>query len=170
MSLPRRLARPLLASMFVMGGADALQNPEPKVPAAEDVAPKIAQQIPVLQDQDTETLVKINGAVQVVAGLLLALGRFPRLSALALAASLIPTTLAGHRFWEYEEEGPRAQQQINFFKNLSMLGGLLIAALDTAGKPGLLWRTQHAGQHASTALRNRRREVRWAVRGAGLGR
>ena len=83
-----------------------------------------------------------------VAGTLLALGRFPRLSALALAATLVPTTAAGHRFWEAEEDADRAQQRIHFLKNLSMFGGLLIAAADTSGQPSLAWRTRHGAQAA----------------------
>ena len=54
---------------------------------------------------------------------MLATGKFPRLSSLALAASLVPTTLAGHRFWEESDPQVKAQQQIHFFKNVSMLGG-----------------------------------------------
>ena len=50
---------------------------------------------------------RINGAVQVAAGLMLATGRFPRLSSALLAGSLVPTTLAGHRFWEEEDETRR---------------------------------------------------------------
>ena len=65
----------------------------------------------------TEDAVRLNGAVQMAAGTLLALGRFPRLSALALAGTLVPATLAGHRFWEAEEEPDRAQQRIHFLKN-----------------------------------------------------
>jgi putative oxidoreductase len=70
--------------------------------------------------------VKLNGAVQVVAGTTLALGILPRVSALALAASLVPTTLAGHRFWEEEDEAARAQQSVQFLKNAAMMGGLLM--------------------------------------------
>ena len=96
----------------------------------------------------TEQAVRVNGAVQMAAGTLLALGRFPRLSALALAATLVPTTLAGHRFWEADEETDQAQQRIHFLKNLSMFGGLLIAAADTAGRPSVAWRTRHAARTA----------------------
>ena len=67
-------------------------------------------------DADTEQLVKLNGAVQVAAGTTLALGILPRVSALVLAASLVPTTLAGHRFWEEEDEAARAQQTVQFLK------------------------------------------------------
>ena len=61
-----------------------------------------------------EQAVRINGAVQMAAGALLALGRFPRLSALAMAGTLVPTTLAGHRFWEAAGERDQAQQRIHF--------------------------------------------------------
>jgi putative oxidoreductase len=118
------VARPLLAGMFVYGGLDAFRNPEGKVPRAEKVAPDIAGVVGV--DADTEQLVQFNGAVQVAAGVTLALGIFPRLSALALAGSLVPTTLAGHRFWEEEDDAARAQQTIQFLKNAAMLGGLLL--------------------------------------------
>jgi putative oxidoreductase len=118
------LARPLLAGMFVYGGIDAFRNPGRKVPRAEKVAPDIAEAVGI--DADTEQLVQFNGAVQVVAGTTLALGIFPRLSALLLAGSLVPTTLAGHRFWEEDDPAARAQQTVHFLKNAAMLGGLLI--------------------------------------------
>ncbi len=166
MSLLRFLARPMLASMFLAGGLDALRNPGPKVPLAKELAPKVAAALPGLPEHDTELLVRINGGVQLGAGTLLALGRFPRLSALALAASLAPTTAAGHRFWQYDDAAQRQQQQIHFFKNISMLGGLLLASLDTEGKPGLGWRTRHAVEHAEAAARRSRREVRLAAKAA----
>jgi len=145
--------------MFVTGGLDALRNPTSKVPAADPIAPPIAARLPYLPE-DTETLVKINGAVQVGAGLMLATGRFPRLSSALLAGSLIPTTLAGHRFWEEQDDARRAQQRIHFFKNLSMLGGLILAAVDTEGRPGLAWRAEHAAHHAAVGARRTRRTAR----------
>ena len=89
-------------------------------------------------------MVRLNGAVQLVAGSMLALGRFPRLSALAIAADLLPTTYAGHRFWETDDKQERMQQRIHFLKNVSIFGGLLIAAADTGGNPSLAWRGRHA--------------------------
>jgi putative oxidoreductase len=93
------------------------------VPKAEAVAPKVAEAVGL--PQDTRQLVQLNAGVQVAAGVSLALGVFPRVSALALAGSLVPTTAAGHRFWEETEPGPRAQQRIHFLKNVAILGGLL---------------------------------------------
>lgn len=157
----------MLASMFLLGGIDAIRQPGPKVPAADDVAPQVAAKIPGLQDQDTETLVRVNGGVQLVGGTLLALGRFPRLASFALAASLVPTTLAGHRFWELKGDD-RQQQMLHFFKNVSMLGGLLLASLDTEGNPGLAWRARHGAEHAGAAVRRGRRDARLAAKEARL--
>ena len=152
MSLVRRLARPLLSSIFISGGLDSLRNPGPKVAAADDVAAQIAARIPGIPTDDTEQLIKINAAVQVGAGALLALGKLPRLSALALAATLVPTTAAGHRFWEETDPAARAGQQIQFLKNASILGGLLIAAVDLEGRPGLAYRAASARKTAARKL------------------
>ena len=150
MSLSRRVARPMLAAVFVSGGIDVLRRPGPRAQMAEPVATKLAEPLPL--PSDPEQLVKINAAVQVVAGLLLALGRFPRLAATALAASLVPTTLAGHRFWEIEDPTQRAQQRIHFFKNMSMLGGLILAMVDTEGAPSLGWWARRAAGRARTKV------------------
>jgi uncharacterized membrane protein YphA (DoxX/SURF4 family) len=174
--LLRRLARPMLAAIFIQGGIAALKNPQDHVRAARPVldavtpvvesaanaaAPavqKAAESAPIDLPRsatsdwlDDETLVKIDGGVKVVAGSLLALGKAPRLASTALAASLIPTTLAGHRFWEESDPQARATQQIEFFKNLGLLGGLLIAAADTEGKPSLAWRGRKAAKLAAAA-------------------
>ena len=164
MTVLRRLARPLLASIFISGGIDAIRNPDSKAVAAESVTPQITSRIPALEDKDTAQLVRINGGVQVGAGSLLAIGRFPRLAALALAASVVPTTAAGHRFWEKDDEMQRAQQRIHFLKNLSILGGLLLAAADTEGKPGIGWRTRHTAEHAEAAVDRGRRKARRAAK------
>jgi len=147
MPVLRLAARPLLASIFIVQGFDSLLHPDTKAPAAEKVVRPLAERVPAVPDQ-VEQAVRLNGAVQVVAGSLLAIGKFPRLSAAALAATLIPTTAAGHRFWESNDKQERAQQQVHFLKNLSMLGGLLIAAGDTAGNPSIAWRGRHAAQTA----------------------
>ncbi len=137
----------MLASVFVSSGIDTLRNPAAKVETAEPVATKVSSRIPSLPD-DTEKLVKINAGVQIGAGFLLAIGRLPRLAALALAGSIVPTTLAGHRFWEAEDKATKGQQQVQFMKNLGLLGGLLLAAVDTGGAPSLTWRAKRAARRA----------------------
>ena len=149
----RRIARPLLAAVFVSGGIDSLRHPKPPMQAAEPVLDKAREQVkdklPDSMPTDTESLVKLDAVIKIGAGVALALGKFPRLAPLLLAGTLVPTTAAGHRFWEQEDPQERAAQRIHFFKNLGLLGGLMIAAGDTHGKPSIAWRTKHAANRAT---------------------
>lgn len=153
----RRVARPLLAAVFVSGGIEALRDPKPRIRAAGPVVDatvgKVADRLPDRIPTDTESLVRLDAAVKIGAGLALALGRFPRLAALLLAGTLIPTTAAGHRFWEYEDPRERAAQRSHFVKNVGLLGGLLIASGDTHGKPSVVWRTKHAASGTARAAK-----------------
>lgn len=167
--LVRRIARPLLASSFVYGGIDTLRNPQSRVPGAAPVVDQIAakadQQLPVQLPRDVEQWVKIDAGVKVAAGSLLALGKLPRLSALALSASIVPTTLAGHRFWEHDDPKERFGQLSHFLKNLGLLGGLLIAAVDTEGKPSVGYRARRAANKAADSTeRSLERAQRRAAR------
>jgi uncharacterized membrane protein YphA (DoxX/SURF4 family) len=137
----------MLALIFIRQGFETFRRPENYAQRAEPVVRSVSERVPAVPDR-TEDAVRINGAVQMAAGSLLALGRFPRPAAFALAATLIPTTLAGHRFWEEDDDASRNQQRIHLLKNLSMLGGLLITAADTAGNPSVAWRTRHAARSA----------------------
>jgi putative oxidoreductase len=150
MPITRRIARPLMAGMFISGGIDALLHPDAKAARAQAVTEPITDTLGI--DQDPVTLVRVNGAVMVVGGVMLGAGRMPRLAALALAGSLIPTTLAAHRFWEIDDPTQRQQQRIHFLKNLSMLGGLILAATDTEGRPSVSWRAKRRARQALDAL------------------
>ena len=153
--LVRRIARPLLAAPFVYGGISTLRKPQDRVPGARPVVEKITatadKQLPVQLPTDVEQYVKLNAGVQVGAGALLALGRFPRLTALALAGTTVPTTLAGHRFWEETDPKVSFEKTAHFVKNLGMLGGLLLAAVDTEGKPSVGYRARRAARQAADA-------------------
>jgi uncharacterized membrane protein YphA (DoxX/SURF4 family) len=142
MPLTRRIARPLLAAIFVVGGLDALRNPAGKAKKARAVTEPLNEHMPATSNVDTETMVRINGGIQVGAGVLLATGWFRRVACLALMGSIVPTTYAGHRFWEEPDEATRAQQRMHFVKNLGLLGGLILAAVDTEGAPSLTWRAK----------------------------
>jgi uncharacterized membrane protein YphA (DoxX/SURF4 family) len=145
--LTRRIARPLLAGIFITGGIDTFRNPGPRAERVEPVISGVRDAVPL--PEDTVSLVRLNAAVQVVAGALLTLGKLPRLSAAVLAASLVPTTVAGHRFWEEESPQSKAMQRTHFLKNLGILGGLIIAATDTEGRPSLGWRASRAARRAA---------------------
>ena len=157
--LLRRVARPLLAGIFITGGIAQLRDPEGHAKAAHPVLDQVAGLVPVQQPPSNLTLVRVDAGVKVGAGVLLALGKAPRLAATALAATLVPTTLAGHRFWEEEDPELRAQQQIHFVKNLGLLGGLMLAAADTEGKPSLAWRARHAGRTSAATAELLHRDI-----------
>jgi uncharacterized membrane protein YphA (DoxX/SURF4 family) len=150
-TISRRIARPLLASIFIAEGWSAIRNPNaagkalepPSQPAAKDGAPLI---------DDPITVARLNGIVQVGGGVLLAIGKFPRLASLALIGSIVPTTYAGHRFWEEPDADKRAQQQTQLLKNLGLLGGLIFAAVDTEGAPSVGWRTRRRVHQTASML------------------
>lgn len=152
--LVRRIARPLLASIFVTGGLNELRSVEGHASMASPIAEKTARALPGNLPTDPQQLVKIDAAVKVGAGTLLALSKFPRISSILLAGSLVPTTLAAHRFWEEKDANARLQQQAHFFKNLGLLGGLILAAVDTEGKPSVGWRARRAVHDLSDATKN----------------
>lgn len=152
MSLARRIARPLLASTFVVGGVDTFRNPAPRVPMAEKIVGALPAKVSFIKD--TEQIVKYDAAVKVVASLLLSTGRMPRPMALVLASTLVPTTLAGHRFWAETDPAKRKAQQLHFLKNASILGGLILAVVDTAGRPSVGWRARRAAKGPGTAATN----------------
>ena len=124
----RPAARLLTGSTYMLLGFDALRAPGGRVNLAAPLLAAIRRKVPL--PADDEVVVRGNAAVQVVAGTTLALGLAPRLSALALAGSLVPTTLAGHAYWAIDDPAERKAQRIQFHKNLAMIGGLLLAVLD----------------------------------------
>jgi uncharacterized membrane protein YphA (DoxX/SURF4 family) len=126
-----RVAGPLIGSIFIQGGWDSLKHPEGKIPAAQSVTEPLASHLEQHFEgvpHDAASWVRANGAVQVGAGSLLAVGKLPRLASLALLGSLMPMRYAGHRFWQEDDAERAAQQQIHFLKNLAVIGGLLLRA------------------------------------------
>jgi putative oxidoreductase len=164
MTLVRRVARPMLAAMFVVGGLDQLKHPGAKADTARPLVEKLAPAVGL--PDDTELLVRANGAAMVGAGALLALGRLPRIASTVLAATLVPTTVAAHSFWNEQDPKVRAQQRTQFLKNLGLLGGLLLAAVDTEGRPGLAYRAHMVNDSAHRAARQTRREARHVAHAA----
>ena len=115
MSLLKNLSHLPLASIFISSGAQAFLGPRP-------------QQVSKVADAgipNPDLAMELNGAAMLVGGIMLALGFAPRFASAILIASMIPTTLIGHPFWKEKDEAGRRNQQIQFLKNLGLLGGLL---------------------------------------------
>jgi uncharacterized membrane protein YphA (DoxX/SURF4 family)/vacuolar-type H+-ATPase subunit H len=153
--LIRRIARPLLSAVFIGQGVETLRNPkvtadaaEPTMAALRTLPDPVGGKVP----SDPETAARINAAVQVGGGLLLATGKMPRIASAALAFTVIPGSLGAHLFWTESDPERKAQKRRDLLTDLSLLGGLIIAAADTAGKPSLGWRGRQAAGRISEAL------------------
>jgi len=150
--LIRRIARPLLSVAFVGQGIDSLLNPKP---AAEAAAPMVdglrALPDPVgsVIPSDPQTFARINAAVQIGGGLLLATGKAARVASAALAFTVLPANVGAHMFWSESDPQLKTEKRKEFMTDLSLLGGLMIASADTAGKPSLGWRGRRAAERLS---------------------
>ena len=72
-----------------------------------------------------EVLVPLTGIVIAVAGVMIVLGRWMDLAALAIVGFLAPTAYWMHAFWKIEDPQEAANQQAHFMKNTAMIGGAL---------------------------------------------
>lgn len=153
MSLSRRLARPLLASSFIASGLDALLRPESHVERFRAVEPTLEKAgIPPAIASDTRLLVRITGGITALSGLMLAANRSPRSAALTLAAITVPVTVVNNPFWTANTAERKKEMRRGLLVGGSLVGGLLLAALDRDGKPSLAWRASNTREHKA-ALR-----------------
>ncbi|WP_163727988.1 DoxX family protein [Mycobacterium gallinarum] len=153
--LIRRVARPMLSAAFIARGVDALRSPKPAADAARPTLEglsKLPDPVGTNVPSNAETVARVNAAVQIGGGLLLASGKLPRLASAALAASVVPGSLGGHTFWNETDPQRKADERRAFLTDISLIGGLIIAAVDTEGKPSLGWRGRRAAHKVSDAV------------------
>lgn len=116
MKLLSFLSRAALAAPFVQLGFEAAQEPGMRVKAAEKVG---------IPEEYADAAVRLNGATMVLGGLSVATGVLPRLGAAAVIGSLVPTTIAGHAFWNDTDPATRQSNKIQVLKNIGLAGGLI---------------------------------------------
>lgn len=121
-SLAAASGRALVAPLFILGARNALKNSGALGGMIEAKASELG--IDKLPASGKE-LVTVNAYSQIALGSALGLGIFPRLAALGLVGSLVPTTLVGHAFWEEDVDAARNNQMLQFVKNFGVIGGLL---------------------------------------------
>jgi uncharacterized membrane protein YphA (DoxX/SURF4 family) len=122
MSVIRQLGYLLASAVFITGGAQAFNEPEPR-----------AKKASALGLPESAFGVRTNGAIMVAAGIALGLGIFPRAAAAVLAGSLMPTTIIGHAFWTKSDPAARRAEQTQFLKNLAALAALLFIMTQPKG-------------------------------------
>src|SRR5258705_804671 len=138
--LIRRIARPMLSAAFISRGIDALRSPKSAADAARPTLEglsKLPDPVGTKVPSNAETVARVNAAVQIGGGLLLATGRLPRVASAALALTVVPGSLGGQRFWSESEPQRRADERRAFLTDVSLIGGVVIAPVETQGKPSL---------------------------------
>jgi putative oxidoreductase len=114
--------RLLMAAIFAVSGITKLLHPETAAAAM------LGEGIP-----SADTLVWVAGIAEVLGAASLLFGVLTRAGAIGLALFLVPTTFYFHDFWNFD--GPAAlAQQVNFLKNLAIIGGLLLLAVHGPGR------------------------------------
>jgi len=87
-------------------------------------------------------LAPLGAGLEFLGGLALLLGVQVRFASILLLLFTVAATLVAHRFWEYAPGAAHNMQQINFFKNVAIVGGFVFLAAHGGGRYCLeqLWR------------------------------
>jgi len=157
MAISRRVARPLLSSAFLIGSIQTLKDPRS---AADEIRPHVDRLVSAAQSagiplpQDPTVLARIGAAGQLGAAGALALGKAPRLSAAVLGATLVPTLVTGGG------AGAGGNDLSHKARSASLVGGLVLASVDTEGRPGLAWRARRAAADARRQAKHLTKEAK----------
>ncbi len=141
MSFVRFLARPMLASSFVLAGMDKLKNADDTAEQLSPLLRRAAESLPFQTDE--KVLARVIGGAQVGAGVFFALGKSARLAATILAVVSALNSYVEWRSADISSKQGRDARRKQLLKNVSLTGGVLLASVDTAGRPSLAWRAEH---------------------------
>ena len=109
------LGRILLGGYFIKSGYNHFKN--------LDMLTGYAQSKGVMMPRK---MVILTGLMMVLGGLGVLFGVYIQLSVLLLSLFLLSTLVKMHRYWEVTDPMSRMGEEINFFKNLALLGALLM--------------------------------------------
>ena len=145
MSIVRRLARPLLATGYIAGGMDAFRNSSAAAKQLDPVLKTVESAVPQLRPVTANRAVVAQGiaAAQVSAASLLAISKLPRLSSTVLLGTTALNGYTQYRSADASTPEGKSTRRAGLLKNVSLLGAVMIAAVDTSGNPSLAWRASH---------------------------
>ncbi len=106
--------RVLIGQIFVISGVRKIPN------FSATAARMTSYGLPMAEALLIPTIV-----LEVGGGLMLAANIYPDWAAGALAIFVVPTTLIFHNFWSVPNAAVAAREQIQFMKNVAIMGGLL---------------------------------------------
>jgi uncharacterized membrane protein YphA (DoxX/SURF4 family) len=136
----RRLARALLGGAFISSGLDALKDIDRRASRAE------AYGVP-----EPVVTTRVVAAAQLGAGALLILNRAPRLTALVAALAVVPEAATAHDFWTEKDPEAKHAQRSMFARDLGLLGGSIVTAMETGGRESVPHRAVRASREAARA-------------------
>lgn len=143
------LCRVLIAALYLPSGIGKAMN----------LAPFTA----MLRDKGVpspEVLAVIGVAGEVLAPIALILGLAPRLTALVLIGFTIVATAISHRYWIFADPAVRQGQNLNFYKNVAIIGGLCAYFAAGAGD----WTLKHLARREPAPAPARKKPVRRAAK------
>ena len=145
MSFVRLLARPLLATGFIASGVGRLRDSDQTAQQLRPTLDRVGAMVPsaAAVTGNPQLVAKALGATQIGAGVLLALGKLPRLSGLLLTGTAVLNTVVEYKNADTDTSEERGARRTALLKNLSLIGAVLLVAVDTNGRPGLAWRAGH---------------------------
>jgi putative oxidoreductase len=126
------VARVLIGWIFVSGGWAKIFGLEAFIAGLE------RQNVPA-----PSVLGYVGAATEFFGGLAIVLGIGTRYAALAILIFTIMATLIAHRYWDFTDLAAQRQQRTQFFKNLTMMGGMILLFITGGGRfsiDGLLGR------------------------------
>ncbi|MDJ0316431.1 MULTISPECIES: DoxX family protein [Arthrobacter] len=162
MSIVRVLARPMLASSFILSGLDRLRHADQTTAQLAPVLRPLSAALPV--EVSEKNLARVLAGTQVGAGILLAFGKFSRPAAVALALTAGLGTVVEYRNAETSTKENRSHRRNQLTKNIGLIGGALLASVDTAGRPGLAWRTEKLLQSGKKTAKSKLKSADKSVR------
>jgi len=109
------LGRILLGGYFIMSGFNHFKNLGMLTGYAQSKGVPMPKQA-----------VLVTGAMMFLGGLGILLGVYVQLSVLLISLFLIGTLLKMHRYWEVADPMARMGDEINFKKNVALIGALLM--------------------------------------------
>jgi putative oxidoreductase len=120
MKLINLVGRALFSFIFILAVLGSFSSGE--------IAMASAQGVPF-----ATLLVPLAGLLACLGGLSILFGFHARLGAMAVVAFLVPVTLVMHRFWGLSDPHVAQMQQVEFMKNLAMIGGALLMIVNGPG-------------------------------------
>lgn len=171
MTIVRFVARPLLASSFIASGIDRLKNSANTAEQLRPVLERAGKTVPSAKPvtSNAPMVAKVVSGTQIGAAILLAIGKLSRFAAALLVATSALNAIVEYRSAESATKEDKTRRRNQLLKNVSLVGAVLIASVDTNGRPGLAWRAEHFAsdtrKNAKSLSKDARKQLHKADKG-----